>query len=154
MPGPMKTEEQFWSRCKRCETGCLEYQGKPDKDGYMVVNFRTRVWKAHRLAYFLSTGEDPGEDRICHHCDNPPCIEISHLFRGSVADNNSDKVKKGRLKRGESVKTSKLTEEQVAYIKFKKRGQPTLESIAAELGVSISLLWKIRRGINWPHVQR
>lgn len=56
---------------------------------------RVRVL-AHRLAYRLSTGEDPGDDRIRHGCDNPPCITPDCLEPGTQADNVRDAVSRGR----------------------------------------------------------
>jgi hypothetical protein len=42
---------------------------------------------------------------ICHHCDNPPCCDIDHLFLGTNADNMADKIAKGRHRNGNEKKT-------------------------------------------------
>ena len=52
---------------------------------------------AHRVSYQLATKEDiSSKDLICHHCDNPKCINPKHLFKGTNKDNSDDKCRKGR----------------------------------------------------------
>ena len=55
---------------------------------------------AHRVAWRLAVGAIPKNLFVCHHCDNPPCCNPSHLFLGTNQDNIDDMVYKGRQKGG------------------------------------------------------
>lgn len=81
---------------RRMPNGCWEWQGSRNQKGYGTVGCNSRSYKAHRVAYELATGEWPGANLICHHCDNPGCVNPAHLFVGTPRDNMQDKVRKGR----------------------------------------------------------
>jgi Autographiviridae endonuclease len=68
--------------------------------GYGMLQHEGRLWYAHRLAYSLAIGPIPEGCLICHHCDQRLCINPSHLFAGSPADNTQDAIAKGRIQRG------------------------------------------------------
>ena len=51
---------------------------------------------AHRLAYKLSTGEDPGDAVIRHGCDIPLCCTPDCLEPGTQADNLRDALLRQR----------------------------------------------------------
>src|SRR6266567_1487740 len=53
---------------------------------------------AHRVAFWLATGVEPGDAHVLHSCDNPPCVRPSHLRPGSHLDNMADKVRRGRVR--------------------------------------------------------
>jgi hypothetical protein len=55
----------------------------------------------HRLSFELANNIIlDSSNLVCHHCDNPACINPKHLFSGTHADNIRDKVNKGRQAKG------------------------------------------------------
>ena len=65
-----------------------------DGGGYCRVLREGYRWKLHRWVWYQETGEIP--EVVMHLCDNPCCANLSHLKAGTVADNNDDKISKGR----------------------------------------------------------
>lgn len=78
---------------------CWEWNRARDGAGYGLVGFEGKRWRVHRLVYHMLIEEIPDGYVICHRCDNPPCFRPSHLFHGTYADNNRDKMSKGRHRR-------------------------------------------------------
>lgn len=79
-------------------TGCYLWIKATDKNGYGVIkrSGERLMIKAHRLSWILSNGEIPDNLCVLHKCDTPQCVNPEHLFLGTPADNNIDKMNKGR----------------------------------------------------------
>ncbi len=93
----------------------------------------------------------PGEC-ICHHCDNPPCCRVDHLFRGSHAANARDKVRKGRQRApwGVDHPWVRLTEAQVYEIRASKDNRRVL---AARFKISMDHVGDIKQRKRWRHLE-
>ncbi len=107
--------------------------------------------KAHRIAWMIVNGKIPNGLCVLHKCDNPPCVRPSHLFLGTVADNNADMKAKGRQVCGESVVGVKLTESDVRSIR-RLSGKFTQVEIAFLFGICERQVRRIEKRKRWKHV--
>lgn len=135
------TENNTWNTVP-----CKEWAGYKDKDGYGMKQYEGRPQGVHRLEWMKYNGPIPTGMKICHHCDNPACYEIAHLFIGTHKDNMEDMVRKGRAARNG---TPKLTAEQVLRIREDVR--PQLE-IAKEYGITKANVSAIKLRKSWRRI--
>lgn len=82
------------------ESGCWNWSGNKDKNGYGNFFYRGKAIRAHRASWIINNKEIPNGLFVLHHCDNPPCTKIDHLWVGNSLDNNHDMIKKGRNRNG------------------------------------------------------
>lgn len=106
---------------------------------------------AHIVAWEIANNTALPKGMVIRHtCDNPPCCNPAHLLIGTPADNMADKVARGRQPRGESMATSKLTQQQVAEIRKRyAAGGIRQKDIAAEYGITQSNVSFLVRNITW-----
>lgn len=141
-------------------SGCWLWLGTPRGSmGYGAFQMEGRNHQAHRASWLLFRSEIPSGEWVLHQCDNPSCVNPSHLFLGTQADNEADKVAKGRQSRGEAHSAakinpargadngnSKLTIQDVLAIRAATVPQ---RQIAKAYGVTQALISKIQRGEIW-----
>ncbi len=107
--GPLPTDKVYQkrqplpvllSRYEVAASGCWEWTGTRNKQGYGVVciaiNKRPTGIPAPRLQWMHSHGEIPAGMVVMHVCDNPPCINPDHIALGTQATNLADMRAKGR----------------------------------------------------------
>jgi hypothetical protein len=147
--------DRFWSKVDKSggPDACWIWTAAKDPLGYGRIGMgRTAdgVSLTHRVAWELTFGPIPDGLCACHHCDRPSCVNPSHLFIGTKADNNHDMDMKGRRVtrpcRGEDHGCAKLTAEQVATIRASKGSHG---EIAEMFGISAAQTKKIRLGESW-----
>ncbi len=89
------TQELILRTVSVSAAGCWEWLGYRDQKGYGKVNRDGKMQGVHRISWHLFRGEIPAGMFICHHCDNPPCVNPDHLFVGTNQDNLNDMMAKG-----------------------------------------------------------
>lgn len=149
---PDDIAERFWSKVDiRGPDECWEWQGAVDGNGakggygYLAMRFlhlgldrnrQTRKVRAHRLAWWLHTGERPEDDMSIRHvvCANRLCCNPHHLAIGTHEDNMWDVANDGS-QAGENNPRAKLTWDDVHFI----RGHEHTDVICRELAKQFSL---------------
>jgi HNH endonuclease len=135
---------------------CWEWTGSTIK-GYPRFNIGWRpvlVYYGHRCSYFLFKGDIPKGMIVMHGCDNPLCVNPSHLSVGTTKDNQHDSRNKGRATVGSKSHHAKLSEADVLPICERRASGETLASIAASYGVHFVTIWQVVSGNKWKHVPR
>lgn len=70
-------------------------------DGYIKIKIKGKDKRLHRVVLEEKLGRPIKEGYCaCHTCDNTSCINPDHLFEGTVLDNNTDCINKGRHRYG------------------------------------------------------
>lgn len=79
------------------ESGCWEWSGWRDAEGYGRFWLNGRNVQCAQVSLALFSGEtfDHGQQAL-HRCDNPPCVNPDHLFKGTQKQNIQDAITKGR----------------------------------------------------------
>lgn len=147
---------RFWRKVEIKDfISCWEWQAsRKIAYGYGQFRWRGRSRFAHRVAWEIYTGKElPTEKQVLHSCDNPLCVNPSHLFIGTPADNSADKVAKGRQARGITMSKSGLTEGNIVRIRWMYATQGVSQkAIADRYNVSSSAIGHIVRRNTWKHI--
>lgn len=151
---PRTIENYFLSHLHPRDDGCIEFMG-PKRNGYGRFNFDGKTIAAHRYSYEYHFGPFSKDLCVLHKCDNPPCVNPTHLFLGSYTDNNHDRDKKGRFTVlvGSKNGHAKLNESIVIKIKHELKQGLTGRSIAKNHNTTPWTISLIKRNKQWRHVQ-
>jgi hypothetical protein len=94
--------DRFADRLVVAANGCLLWSGMKDEFGYgrfytggTSSSGKRRRVLAHRWLYMRYRGQLASDQFLCHTCDNPSCVNPSHLFIGDSAANMRDMASKG-----------------------------------------------------------
>ncbi len=158
-----KDIQRFWNKVDRSsgDDGCWNWTAVNVR-GYGRFTFRSFKLIAHRVSYEISYGTIPSGLFVCHKCDNPQCVNPSHLFLGTPKDNTDDRDQKGRNAHGEKhgrygcglpCETNgkhKLTQEQVNEIRQRySTGKESQRALAKIYGVDHPQIGRIVRRESW-----
>lgn len=145
-----------WMRRHVDYTGeaCLIWPYSTGGRGDPTVEYDGKMRSACRVMCALVNGHPPTpKHEAAHNCGkgHEGCINPSHLRWATSVENKADKRVHGTHTFGEIHPVSKLTEPEVMRV---IRGSDAPCALARELGVSHTLIIRIRRGDLWKHIDR
>lgn len=135
------------SKILKDASGCWNWFGAHDSDGYGFIGHVDKLIRAHRVAWLIYRGEIPEGMQVLHRCDNPPCCNPDHLFLGTVRDNMKDKMSKNRWRGG-----SKLKESDIRKIRALRASGGKTKVIAKRFSITRCMVWSIVARRSWKHV--
>lgn len=143
--------DRFWLKVEKTEDGCWLWKGTRNVQGYGKISQGGQHKGAHRIAWELTFGPIPEGMNVLHHCDNPPCVNPTHLFLGTDSENTNDCISKGRFNppKGEAQWRAKLTVDQVREIRKSGLGYKKLGKL---YGVTPSCIQSVRKNKTWRFV--
>ena len=101
---------------------------------------------AHIASYELFVGRRHGL-YVCHSCDNPLCVNPSHLWLGTQKQNVADMIKKDRLGDRAKLSTHRVKKIRRMY----SSGEYTQKHIAKKFGVDRATISYIVNNKIWNH---
>lgn len=148
--------ERFWSGVNKTpgqgpNGDCWEWNNLRTSRGYGKINDGRIQIKAHILSWKLANGRPP-QGMILHSCDNPPCVNPTHLREGTHQENVQDKVVRNRQARGEAIGLAKVTANDVRVIREKYQSGIRQHVIGKEFGLTQSSIGSICRYETWRHI--
>lgn len=158
--------ERFWAYVDKSaghgpKGDCWIWTGGKLPGGYGLFHEGRKNIRAHRYSWELANGPIPDDLIVCHKCDNPPCVNLDHLFLGTDADNVKDKMDKGRgpdMKEVSKYRRNPAGErngravhrwETIEEIRQLHASGRSCNNIAQEFGFSSGYISRIVRRIIW-----
>lgn len=153
--------ERFWAKVdKRGPDECWPWLGKGHCRGYGAIaldpvgdQIHGRQIRANRASWIVNRGQITEDQHVLHSCDNPNCVNPNHLFLGDQLLNMRDMHGKGRAPVGSRHGQSKLTEEDVIWLRrIPSKRDGSLRKAALKLGITADYASAIRRRKAWAHL--
>lgn len=134
-------------------TGCIEWNGYVNSNGYGKVSFLNKPRQAHAVAWELANGEDiPSGNETRHMCDNKLCVNPDHLTVGTHQQNMQDQVDKGLILRGEQHKRASISEATAKMIINSFNNGKSVNERCTEFHTTKGVIHPIDRAESWRYL--
>lgn len=122
-------------------------------NGYGKISIHGSNYTVTRVIWKHWYGIDPGNLDICHNCNNPPCCNPNHLFKGTRSENVQHSVDCGRtFSVGTFHGRTELTENDVKIIRQRLDRGESAEKICVDYNLTPGAIYHIKHRRTWSHV--
>ncbi len=161
--GPIQIAVRLAKFSRPNVNGCVEWAGELTNKGYGELRVAGKHKTTHRLAWTEVHGPIPDGLWVLHKCDNRKCINVEHLYLGTVVENSRDMAERKRSGRylmpesnlrGSAHGMAQTDETIVEIIRvLDSLGVFFQAQIGRWFGLKPSATHLICTGRNWPHVR-
>lgn len=154
-------ETRFWDKVNKngpihptLKTRCWEWTACLAR-GYGAIQVSGGIIKVHRMSWQLHKGDIPEGLFVLHRCDNPICVNPTHLFLGTHQDNMKDMKAKERTNavEGEQHHLAKMTVSKVKELRnLREQTGLSYDKLAKRFGISTMQAYDIIKRKAWKHV--
>ena len=146
--------DRFWSKVDRSGglEACWPWLGAQSNYGYGSLTRRQHRVSATRLIYSWLVALIPEGLCVLHRCDNPPCVNPTHLCKTHKA-NSEDMARKDRSAFGVKQGAVKLDNARVLRMRAEHAAGATQQSLADKFGVHIMTVNAVVRYQTWRRVK-
>lgn len=131
--------------------------GTSNKSSYVWFRLygtdKARDVSAHCLVLESFVGPCPKGMQGCHNDGNPRNNCLDNLRWDTPKNNQKDRERHGRTRRGHESGRAKLTEEDIPIIRHLKGGKRSMHKVGKLFGVDVATIRDIWIGRTWRHVK-
>ena len=114
----------FVNRDGECHLWTGGLRGGKNGD-YGAFWFKRKSLGAHRFAWRIANGRDPGEHQVNHKCDNRSCVNPDHLHLGDARSNIREAYSRGRA-----------TSRRISQRKFNANQVVMMRTLVGQIGIN------------------
>jgi len=106
----------------------------------------------HILVLEAFVGKCPEGMEACHYDDNPRNNRLENLRWGTRLDNTQDRIRRGRVPKGQDHARTRFTNEDIISIRRRHKEGVTVTQLAKEHGVTTGCITSIHLRWTWKHI--
>lgn len=134
---------------------CWPWKGSVNGAGYGQIEWNNKGYRANRLIYAFTHAAIPFGLVVRHTCDNPICVNPSHLVLGTPKDNCMDCKDRKRDRKAIGTRNGRAKLNPEAVVDIRKRhasGTASYRDLAEHYGVAYSQIYFAVKRKQWAHV--